>query len=480
MSGWLLKGSPLSVQAEALRLSEGRKGYLYLMEQGLGKTGVILADFLRLKAEGKVDLLMVVCPNSLKSNWEDEALAWESGLAFTLWPFKPETIHLVKDAVVFNYESLSAGSVREGRKSVIKPGRGGEAALRLMQTRRVYLALDESHRIKNPSSNLTKFVLGQLMKDAVVRRGGTGTPYGNSVVDLYPQLRLAGELQGVSHVLFKRRYAELGGFMGKKVVGIDESNKDGLFRLIDDNGFRALKSDWTDIPDKLYKSLRVEMTPKISAAYREMKSDFCLMLNDEDVVSAAMIVTQMQKLQQISSGFIRTEEGDRHVIEPLASTPKFKALADVLDANGATSKTLVFAHFSFTIQALREALYDLMSGVPAAYIVGGMTAENIREQKASFNQDGGPTVMVIQSQAGKEGHTLLGGPNVPCHTSVFFENTYDMIVRKQCEDRNHRHGQRNPVQVIDLVSSPVEAAAVAALQEKSDLAQKILDLRGTF
>lgn len=464
---WRLKGAPFSVQVKARQLAEGRNKYLWLMEQGLGKTAVALDDYLEAREKGLVDGLAVVCPNSLKTNWQDEAASWGSGIDFTLWPFKGDPRKVVKEAVAINYEALT------NAKS--DPKEGGQALLDLFANRRMYLVFDEVHRIKNPQSNVGKFVLGHLMKGATIRRGMTGTPYGNTIIDLYPILRLAGELEGKNPFQFRNRYAQMGGFMGKQVVGINPDHQEELFALVDGCGFRALKKEWTDIPDKLYRTQRIPMSDAVARAYKEMQEDFMLLLNDQ-AVTAPMIITQMMKLQQISSGFIRDEQGvDHHLVEHSA-LPKFKGLMDVLDGNGTTSKTLVFAHFSHTVKALMRCLTQELGTTPA-YIIGGMKDQEIRDQKALFNQNGGPSVMVLQSQAGKEGHTLLGGEDIPCHTSVFYESTFDMIVRSQCEDRSHRFGQKSNVLIHDFVSSPIEAYVIKALQSKQDVATAVLDAR---
>lgn len=471
MIPWLLHKPPFAVQTEALRRSEGRRGFLFLMEQGLGKTGVALNEFAYLHSIGKADLMIVVSPNSPRSNWQDEAKDMGFPYPVDLWPMtdKPKVI-------VINYEALTLGNL--GGKGVTV-GKGGRFLLNLVQHNKAYLFFDECHRLKNPSSNVTKFVLAHLVKDAAYVRGGTGTPYGKSVMDLYPQLRMVGALNGVNPYSFRSKYAVLAGFQGKTVVGIKKESQQDLYDLIDEHSFRALKCEWTDIPDKLYKSTRVEMPPALMPYYKSMKQDFLVTLDDINggtEVGANAVITQMGKLQQISSGFIIDEDRACQDLVPVSDLPKYKAILDTLDANGTGSKTIVFVHHTHSLARL-VAAFEKDTGHAPAVIKGGLSPEETREQKALFNRDGPPYVIVAQIQAAKEGHTLLGGPATPCYTEVFFETTYNMIDRSQCEDRPHRHGQKHNVLICDFPSSPIEVTAISAIQRKKDVATEILDAR---
>lgn len=465
MTDWPFARPPFSVQTEALDRSRGRTNYMFFMEQGLGKTAVAYAHYLRARAAGQVNMLAVLCPNGLKSNWEDEAALIGADVHVTKWPWKAPP----QDVLVMNYEALTLGNVSKGG---IIPGAGGTALLELAPNRRIMLFCDESHRIKNPASNVGRFMLGHLMKEVSMRSGGTGTPYGNSPMDLYPQLRLGGALNGVNPFVFRNQFAQTGGYMGKQIVGIKAEKADELRDLIATAGFRALKKDWTDIPEKLYRPIRVDLPPSLTKRYREMQQDFVLMLEDT-AVTADMVLSQMIKLQQISSGFVIDNEGKVHQLVEITKLPKFQALMDVIDANG-SSKTIIFAFYRHTVDQLINAIED-KTGVMPAYIHGGMEDDEIRHQKAIFNDDAGPGQMVAQITAAKEGHTLLGGETRRCYTEVFYETTYSYITRSQCEDRAHRFGQRDNLLICDLISSPIEAKAIDALNRHQDVATTLLD-----
>jgi len=468
---WHLKGNPFEVQRVALERAEERRGFNWFMEQGLGKTAVALNNFMELSKADVVSDLVVVCPNSLKSNWVDESKNWEADAEFRVWEDakrwdeskkrKSERFH--GNAHVFNYEALLAA--------------GGDAIEELLTTRRCMLVLDESQRIKNPNSTITRRVLGHYSKYAKIKRCLSGTPMTNTVVDFWPQLRFAGALNGSNPISFKKRYGiEVPGFKGKgKLVGV--KNEGELQEIIAEYGFRAAKKEWADLPEKLYRDPIKTMIPSVlKEHYTTMLEEFAVMVSDDTVVTTEAVAGQYLKLQQISSGFIY-DGSSVHRLIPTPKLPKFRALMDVIEANGNNSKTLVFAHFKPSCQELIKVISEELDQ-PVAYIVGGMKTEELRQQKDSFNQAGGPRVMVLQLSAGKEGHTLLGDRDKdPCHTVCYYENNFNLGDRLQSEDRPHRYGQKNAVLYVDFSSSPIESHVIRAFQQKKELVDYLVDNR---
>jgi hypothetical protein len=57
------------VQLEAITQANGRRGFAYYMEMGLGKSLTVLTEFKAMKMCGTVTRLVVICPNSFKGGW---------------------------------------------------------------------------------------------------------------------------------------------------------------------------------------------------------------------------------------------------------------------------------------------------------------------------------------------------------------------------------------------------------------------------
>ena len=73
------------VQLEAITRADGRRGFAYFMEMGLGKTLTVLTEFRVMKRCGAVDRLLVICPNSFKSGWADEIQKHDLGFSFFIY-----------------------------------------------------------------------------------------------------------------------------------------------------------------------------------------------------------------------------------------------------------------------------------------------------------------------------------------------------------------------------------------------------------
>lgn len=449
MTPWPFEMKPLPVQRAALDKAYGQKGYGFFLEPGMGKTAVAMAEFIDLAEKGEVDLMIVVCPNTLRSNWASEAEKFGFKYDVAMLPDPAPA----KGMWIVNYEKLVTNHVDSLFNTVCK--------------RKVYMVCDESHRIKNPKARSTKAALS-IFERTKVQRVMTGTPMANSVVDLWTQLKAIGH-NGVHRnpYTWRNYYGIMGGWMGKKVVGVQR--EDELKQILDKCSFQAKKKDWMKtLPPKAYYTLGYEMTKAQRDAYKTIYRDKSLIFPEGQEVTAQMVITALMKMQQITSGFTIDDAGN--VVDLVgAKNPKLMAVEDALeDIEG---KVILFAHYRHTI----ELLYARF-GESAVVIKGGMDRKDIEVAKNAFNTIDEVRFLIAQTSTAKEGLTLLGTPDAPCHTTIFVENTYSLIDRTQAEDRNHRHGQMaEQVSYYDLAGSDIEARIAKALQEKKDLVETVME-----
>lgn len=448
---------PWAVQREALNRSEGHARYGYFLEQGLGKTALTLNDFVH---HDEVDLMLTVAPNSFKLDWALANDEWGVGhISSGYWPRDPIPFDAEQMSYVVNFEAVSRSSaVRQFQK--------------LMEKRRVLLNIDESTAIANPDSGIAKAV-NQLAKRATMVRENNGTPLTNSVVDYYMQLKVLDQLDGWSPVTFRNRYATKGGFMGRQIMRFDSDgepairHKEELYAILDRCSFRALKKDWRkDLPPQMPDTpLHLEMTNRQLAHYREMLEEFVTIVGDVNV-TADLIITQMLRLQQLSSCLAST--GDQYTfIEEPKNNPKLKALRDLI-ASG-TTKVIVVYVFKPSGEMLLEQLTQM--GLNPAVIRGQMKPEDIIEQKRRFNDDADCRVLLGQQRATFRGHTLIGGPGRDrCDRMAFYERSFSYYEYAQIRDRNHRGAQDAICNYWQLITSPAEQGAIEIVQNKKDLA----------
>ncbi len=450
---WHLKhqvhgSQPWSVQAEALRRSSGQKKWGLWAEQGLGKTSTALNEFIE---QDDTDINLVIAPNSFVGDWalapDEWGVPWLKTGIRKRDPL-PDSDEYCLYAV--NYELARDKTYNRQLQ-------------RLCEQRRVMLTIDESTAIKNPNSLTFKGVI-ELAKRAKVVRELNGTPLTQDVTDYYGQLRALGQLNGVEPVVFRNRFAEMGGFFGKQVTGT--RNEGELARILDDCTFRALKKDWRkDLPPKVYIPVHLEMSKRQLQHYSTMMEEFYAVVQGEEI-TANMVLTQMGKLRQISS-CILMDQGKHWFFEQPKDNPKLKA---TLDIGASCPGKMIVSHFyrpsgELLFEALTKAGYD------PARIQGQMKPEQVLEQKRKFNDDPACRALVGQQEATGRGHTLIGKKGRDrCSTMIFFENSFSFYWRSQMEDRNHRGEQDQDCNIYDLTCSPMDTRVIEILTRKQDLA----------
>ena len=448
------------VQVAALCFGQNKRGVGYFLEMGLGKTLLALEEFKRAADNRTATRMVVVSPNSFKKGWLDEIE--KHGFAFQPYVF-------VSGATKKNDAWFS--TVKYGAPPVLilnyEATRSPVVLLKLLAWMRIkptMLVLDESIQIKTHDSQQTKAALALAQQAALVRLL-TGRPQTQGPHDLFPQLRAIGLFQGQRFWAFRNTFCVMGGWENRQVIGV--KNADVLAAIMAPAVFQALKSDWLpDLPRKDFAIRYYEMSGEQAAQYKQMRDEFILELQSEEVVAVNVAVSKYEKLSQIQCGFILNEEGiPRELIEP-AVNPRLLALLETLET--IEGKAIVIYRHRYTFEILMAAL----KAWNPAFIKGQMKPDEVGAEKDRFNGDPECRILLGQCDATKYGHTLLGGEAARdhCSTMIFHENSYSLDTRTQVEDRIHRRGQRGEnVLYIDLAGTELDRRVVRALQKKEDL-----------
>ena len=454
----------LTVQNKAIQASGFAAGFAYYMEMGLGKTLTVLTEFRQLVNMNAVQRLVVVCPNSFKQGWIEEiekhqipvsAFIYESGDESGQAYFLKRNFNM-PPVLIVNYEAIR----RPQTQAYIGKFLGQRIGM---------IVFDESIQIKTYNSQQTKaaLMLAPLFK---FRRILSGKPMSQGPHDLWAQMRAIGALNGQPYFPFKTTFCKMGGFKAKKVVGAQ--NEELLASKIDKYIFRATKAEYTDLPPKIYTSRQYTLSPPLMDKYKSMENDFVVWLNEEKNVSVDAFITKYIKLAQIQCGFIIDDGGTVNTLVDPKDNPRFTLLKEIVD--DVIGKVIIpYKHrYTFTI------LNRVFSEYNPAHIRGNMNDAEIGAQKRAFNEDPKCRVILLQIQAGKYGHTLLGGPEPEnrCSTMVFAENSYSLDDRSQIEDRMHRHGQTaTSCLYVDLWGTKLDREVTMALQRKESVYKAVFD-----
>jgi SNF2 family DNA or RNA helicase len=452
-------------QTRALAAAKGKPGFAYYMDMGTGKTLATLTEFLELVSQDrKVSRLVVTCPNSFKSGWATEISKHRLKLAAHVYEAsrhkRAEDFargHFdLPPVLIVNYDAMRLTKMRQ----LIADFTFG---------RNCMLVLDESIALKNPQAKRTKAIL-RITNDFAFVRILSGKPTTQSPADLWAQLQAIGMLgKGENFYQFRNRYCVMGGWENREVVGV--RNEAELRQRLLPFAFRATKTEYLpDLPEKSYTTREYVLTGELLGHYRTMEQEFLTWVEDHRTghdkrVVAAIALTKLGKLQQLMCGFIHDDNGQPQWVVRDNDNPRLKLLMELLDE--IDTKVCITYRHRFVGEGLQRLLPD------AAVLAGGMRPYDIEQQKHRFNNDPGCRHILLQIDAAKYGHTLIGTPADPCHTMLFYENTFSLDTRSQVEDRIHRIGQHNAALYIDFTGSSMDREIVRALQFKESIFQKL-------
>ncbi len=472
------KTTPFAHQLRIWDDTRDKTAWGLFMGTGTGKTFVALNTCAQKYLNGFADGLLVVAPSGVHQNWVYEeipthlpenvpydCLAYYTPKAKTKWQQEAVAKVIASPGLAILTMSYDA----------IKTPAGRAVAEEFLTKRKAMMVLDESHRIKTPSSQQTQACvaikgnsgLGCMAKYRWIL---TGTPVTNSPLDVYSQVRFLDPDFWVRHKLspftvFKRTFCVqiLRSIPGRRpfydIVGYQ--NLDYLHELLSTISTRITKEECLDLPPKLYQKRYFELPPATQRLYKDLRDNFMVELEGGAEITAPLAIVRLTRLQQITCGFV-TVDGERQVT-PLEKNPRIDALMEVLSDSNIDS-AIIWAHFTRDIDNIVAAL-----GGDKCAVIDGRVPDSERKDLVKKFQSGEVPFFVGNPAAISEGITLHRTATV-----IYYSNGYKLSERLQSEDRAHRIGQKRNVTIIDLVAEgTVDTRIVKALREKQNIASQV-------
>jgi SNF2 family DNA or RNA helicase len=154
-------------------------------------------------------------------------------------------------------------------------------------------------------------------------------------------------------------------------------------------------------------------------------------------------------LQQISCGFWRRSDTDRHgrEREPFIEIEhdRLNVLLDTVTSIPETEKVIIWAKYCYDIQQINAALIELFGADSCALFYGDVGEKHRAVEVDKFRS----TARFFISTPSCGGHGLTLNE---AHTVIFYNNGFKYSERIQAEDRCHRIGQAHKVVYIDIWS----------------------------
>jgi len=472
---YIFKTEPYEHQRRAIGLAGKRDRFAFLMEMGTGKSKSLIDNMAQLRLDGLIDFALIIAPKGVYRNWVNkeipEHLPDEVYHRVIRWVSSPNKKQAEEMRSVNKpFDGLTIFVMNVEAFSTLKGQQAGQWFAKVFGKRGL-IAIDESTTIKNHSAKRTK-ALTKIAAGFAYRRILTGSPVTKNPLDIYSQYEFLGPgtLGYESFYSFQARYAmlarrKMGRTTFNQVVGY--RNLEELTERIDRFGFRILKRDCLDLPEKVYTARYVEMTEEQARMYESIRRDGIALLQG-GLVTTQQVITQMLRLQQILSGHLKTDDGEILTFK----TNRIFALEDLLEEH--TGKALIWSRFRHDIQQITTALNAAFGEGSAAAYYGDTTDDERASIVANFQNPNHPLRFFVGNPStGGYGLTLTQANLV-----VYYANSFDLEHRIQSEDRAHRIGQRNNVTYVDLITeNSIDEKIVEALRNKIELGAKVLGER---
>lgn len=451
--------TPREVQIKALEKGFGKPGFAYFMRQRLGKTWTAFAEFTLLQKQGKVDWMIVICPNSIKNAWAEAVEKVDPFMPVRVYHSsqKAKTKHWFENnkyggVFIINYESVNA---------FIKEEKWWEK----FDTLRAYIVADESTKIAEYSAQMTKACI-ELASVCGYKRVLTGKPSKGLNDSLWGQLKFIGATERNYHQ-HKYYFTVVGGWMGKQSV--DNVNDAQLKSEMAPHCYIA-EDKYIVGFEKIYEPLRkIELPPELRTMYEKMEDELIVEIQAGVNITAPIALVKYLRLQQISSGIGGDADGIQHNLIPPEKNPKIKLIKELLDSE-INHKVIIVCRFRKSI----ENIYKILTkeDYKVAVMMGGMKDE-LDRQKALFHE-GDHDILVAQTQVLNFGHTLCGPDDYPCDSIIYYENDFSLINRAQTESRPEKMGRNGAISIYDFYASKMEKYILQRLIQKEDASQAMM------
>ena len=424
---------PLPHQKEAIEKLVGSKRYILADDMGLGKTTSTIIAAL----ETGVKKILIICPASLKINWQREIENYTDRSTFIAEGKKFSTEH---DFVIVNYVILKNFHDKDPRNREDSELIKGNFDL---------VILDEAHMVSNAQAQRTK-IINNFVKDIKRVWLLTGTPMTSRPMNYYNLLHIIESPVAQNWKAYAIRYCQGYQFNagGRKVWNVTgASNLEELRERTSGQILRRLKEEVLDLPDKIISPVYLRI---VSQEYKNLMGEYREWYKNNSEESSSLTV-QFSKLMQVRKLIAN---------EKVSQTIEFAE--NIIDQG---KKVIIFTNFTDTLQSIYQHF-----GKSAVYL-DGSCSNSVRQQAVDrFQTDDKIKVFVGNLKAAGVGLTLTAAEVV-----IMNDLSFVPAEHSQAEDRAYRFGQKSNVLVYyPIFENTIEKTIYDVLNKKKRIISTVL------
>lgn len=438
---------PFDVQKITVEmLTMNARGYV-LSGMGVGKTACPLWAFDFLKKQGLADKMLVVAPlSTLQFTWLAEIFQIELGRsAVVLHGSRAKRLALLAedhDIYVINHDGVgtifSDLCAKFGSRDI--------------------LTIDELATYRNTGPRT------KTMKKFAERFGWvwgmTGAPTPKAPTDVWNQANIVTPSRVPKY--FGRFREEL----MRKVTNFKwvpkEDSAQKAYEVLQPS-VRFTLEDVKELPPYISRRVDVEMGPKQRTVYEEIRKS-CISIINGETVSAANAGVLLNKLLQISLGYVYSEKKG---VVTLDNHNRLNAVVDLLSSG--CGKALVFTSFKHSLAGLAAAITH--AGYRTAIVSGDTPPGERNRIFDAFQNRDELDIIVAHPQCMAHGITMTTADTV-----LWFGPHTSLEVYDQANARIRRTGQTKKQQFLHIQATPVEKKIWAMLISRQNVQNQLLQL----
>jgi SNF2 family DNA or RNA helicase len=395
------------------KLIKLKVGALY-MEMGTGKTRVALEIIKDRIDKNKIDYVIWLCPFSTKKNLEEEIKKHTKESDFIY---------------ICGIETLST-SIKENSK-----------LLDLVINRKVFLIVDESNLVKNHHAKRTNNII-RLSEKCKYKLILNGTPITKNEKDLFSQWYILDwRILGYrSFYTFARNHLE---YDDRGQIR-DTINVDYLINKIALYSYQVKKDECLNLKQKKYETYTYFLNDEQCEHYNSVADELLFQI---DEYKPSTIYRLFNGLQCVVSGFQVQccEPMKKHPwFDDPFENPRIQKLLEIVESTG-NEKYIIFAKYVQEIEDLIYVLNKTYGYNSAVGFYGEISKKNRDINREDFKLNNNVRFFVSNKTCGGYGLNLQF-----CSKIIFYSNDFNYATRAQAEDRVHRLGQTDNVEIIDI------------------------------
>ena len=425
---------PMEHQKVAIEKLLANNKFILADDMGLGKTtAAVIASM-----ESGAKKVLIVCPASLKINWDREIKNYTDRKVLIVEGRKWGSTF---DYYIINYDILKNYHTTEKSED--------SDDYKLLVNEKFDLAIvDEAHYVSNSTANRTR-LLNDVLETIPRVWLLTGTPMTSRPINYFNLLKIVDSPLTLNWQSYVRRYCKGYQFtVGNRKVWNTSgaSNLDELRERTKSYVLRRMKTDILDLPEKIVTPVFVELSSKM---YDEELEEFTRISNDnKDKETLSVTLNRLMKIRQ------------------LIAYEKIPYTCEIIDrCLEQGKKVIVFTNFTMSLDMLHEK-YKKVS----VTLDGRMSKDKRQDNVDRFQNDDKVKVFIGNIKAAGVGITLTAAEVVIMNDLSFVPADH-----AQGEDRAYRYGQKNSVLVYyPVFENTIEKVIYNILQKKKGIIDQVM------